>query len=255
MDFGLENRVAIVTGGARGIGRAHCERLGAEGARVVIVDLDGEAAAQTEIELSAQGTVCEAIVGDAAEEGDIESARTRVLETYGRIDVLINNAGAAVKPACAVEDMPAEAWDHMMRAHTRSTFLWSRAVVPAMKARGFGRIVNTSSMNFTGGGRPGVAHYSAAKAAIAGFTRTFAKEVGEHGITVNAIAPGYVETDLIGSFSEAMRRLLRDQNPVGRMCRPEEVAALAAYLCSTYAGFINGELVCIDGGRRDYVWD
>lgn len=123
-----------------------------------------------------------------------------------------------------------------------------------MRANGYGRIVNMCSMNFTGGGRPGVSHYSAAKAGILGFTQTLAKEVGRGGITANAIAPGYVETGLIASFSPAMRELLRDQNPVGRTCRPDEVAALVAYLASTHAGFINGELVCMDGGRRDYWW-
>lgn len=254
MNLTLEDRVAIVTGGARGIGRAHCERLGAEGARVVIVDLDGEAAERTAAELQTAGADCGALPGDAAEESDVAAATAYVLDHHGRIDILINNAGIGVNPPYHVDAMPADAWDRMMRAHVRSTFLWSRAVVPAMKERSFGRIVNTSSMNFTGGGRPGVAHYAAAKAAIVGFTQTFAKEVGEYGVTVNAIAPGYVETELIGSFSEGMRRLLREQNPVRRLCGPDEVAGLAAYLCSGYAGFINGELICIDGGRRDYVW-
>jgi 3-oxoacyl-[acyl-carrier protein] reductase len=123
-----------------------------------------------------------------------------------------------------------------------------------MKARGFGRIVNMSSMNFTGGGRPGVAHYAAAKAGILGFTQTLAKEVGPFGITANAIAPGYVETELIAQFSEEMRERLCKQNPAGRTCRPSEVAALVSFLCSTQAGFINGELICMDGGRRDFYW-
>ena len=104
------------------------------------------------------------------------------------------------------------------------------------------------------GGRPGVAHYSAAKAGIVGFTRTLAKEVGPFGITANAIAPGFVATELIGQFTDDMRERLHRQNPVGRMCRPEEVAALVAFLCSTHAAFINGECVCIDGGRRDFYW-
>jgi 3-oxoacyl-[acyl-carrier protein] reductase len=123
-----------------------------------------------------------------------------------------------------------------------------------MKAASFGRIINTCSMNFTGGGRPGVAHYSAAKAGILGFTQTLAKEVGPFGITANAIAPGYVETALIAQFSDDMRDRLHKQNPVGRMCQPDEVAALVAFLCSTHAGFINGEHVCMDGGRRDFYW-
>jgi 3-oxoacyl-[acyl-carrier protein] reductase len=172
----------------------------------------------------------------------------------GRLDILINNAGIGVKPANLIEDMPIEAWRQMMHAHLDSSFLWSREVVAPMKAGGFGRIVNTSSMNFTGGGRPGVAHYAAAKAGIVGLTQTMAKEVAGHGITVNAIAPGYVATELISQFTAETLNRLRVQNPIGRLCKPEEVAALVAYLCSTQAAFINGECICIDGGRRDYCW-
>lgn len=109
-------------------------------------------------------------------------------------------------------------------------------------------------MNFTGGGRPGVSHYAAAKAGIQGFTQTLAKEIGRAGITANALAPGYVETELIAQFSDEMRHLLANQNPVGRTCQPSEVAALVVFLCSTQAAFINGELICMDGGRRDYYW-
>ena len=142
----------------------------------------------------------------------------------------------------------------MIEVHMKSTFLWSREVIPAMKEGGFGRIINTSSMNFTGGGRPGVAHYAAAKAGILGFTQTLAKEVGPYGITANAIAPGYVETELIAQFSADMRERLHKQNPIRRLCRSDEVAALVVFLCSTQAAFINGENVCIDGGRRDFYW-
>lgn len=254
MNFGLKGKLALITGGGRGIGLAEARALAAEGAQIAIVDRDPEAAHASGAELVAAGARAEAYVGDATNEADVVRVLAAVQQRFGRLDILVNNAGIGVKPAYSVETMPAQAWDLMVHVHMRSTFLWSRGAIPLMAAGGFGRIVNTSSMNFTGGGRPGVSHYAAAKAGIAGFTQTLAKEVGPKGITANAIAPGYVETELIAQFNPAMRDLLRRQNPVGRLCQPQEVAALVAFLCSTQAGFINGELVCLDGGRRDFYW-
>ncbi|MDO8300685.1 SDR family NAD(P)-dependent oxidoreductase [Lacisediminimonas sp.] len=254
MDLGLQGKVAIITGGARGIGLAHARALGREGAIIVINELDAKAAAQAVEELARDDILAVSCLGDAADEALVVETVAQVAQRFGRIDILVNNAGIGVKPAYPVENMPAQAWDQMIHVHMKSTFLWSREVIPHMKAGGFGRIVNTSSMNFTGGGRPGVAHYAAAKAGILGFTQTLSKEVGPFGITANAIAPGYVETDLIAQFSDEMRHRLTSQNPVGRTCQPSEVAALVAFLCSSQAGFINGEHVCIDGGRRDFYW-
>jgi 3-oxoacyl-[acyl-carrier protein] reductase len=254
MNLGLDGRVAIITGGARGIGLEHARMLGAEGVAVLVNDIDAERAAGAVDELRARGVRAAFHVGDATDEAAVRDGIARAMAEFGRIDILVNNAGIGVKPARHAEELPADEWDRMVHVHMRSTFLWSRGVIPHMKAGGFGRIVNTSSSNFTGGGRPGVSHYAAAKAGIVGFTQTLAKEVGPFGITANAIAPGFVATELIGQFTEDMRERLHSQNPVGRMCKPEEVAALVAFLCSTHAAFINGECVCIDGGRRDFYW-
>lgn len=254
MDFGLQGKLALVTGAGRGIGFSEASALGAEGARVVLVELDATLAEQAVARLQEMGVQAQAHVGDATDAAFAARVTQAVMDEHGRLDVLVNNAGVGVKPAYAVEDMPDDAWQRMIHSHMDSTFIWSRAAIPKMKQNRFGRIINTCSMNFTGGGRPGVSHYAAAKAGILGFTQTMSKEVGPFGITANAIAPGYVETDLIAQFTEEMRHRLRSQNPVGRTCQPAEVAALVTFLASAQAGFINGELVCIDGGRRDFYW-
>lgn len=254
MDLKIKGKVALLTGAGRGIGYAEAQALGAEGVRVAVNDIDVQAAQVAVARLREDGVEALAVPGDASQEADVASLVARVLGHFGQLDILVNNAGVGVKPAYAVEDMPAEAWDTMISTHLRSTFLCSRAAISAMRQGGYGRIINTSSMNYTGGGRPGVAHYAAAKAGIAGFTRTLAKEGGRHGITANAIAPGYVETALIAGFTDDMRQRLRQQNPLGRLCRPEEVAALVTFLASEQAAFINGALVCMDGGRRDFYW-
>jgi 3-oxoacyl-[acyl-carrier protein] reductase len=254
MDFGLRGKVALITGAGRGIGLAEATALAAEGVNIAVNDLDASMAETSAATLRSMGVKAEAFAGDAADESIANRIVAAAAASFGRLDILVNNAGLAVRPLHRVEDMPADAWDRMIHVHMRSTFLWSRAVIPTMRKNGFGRIVNTSSMNFTGGGRPGVSHYAAAKAGIAGFTATMAREVARSGITANAIAPGYVETELISNFTPEMRELVRRQNPVGRTCRPDEVAALVTFLCSTQAGFINGEIVCMDGGRRDFFW-
>lgn len=255
MDLELKGRVAIITGGARGLGLEHALTLGQEGATIAINDIDDARCRRAVEELTNAGIKATGHPGDATDETLVADTVKQVAELHGRIDILINNAGIGVKPAYTAETMPSEAWDSMIHVHMGSTFLWSRDVIPHMRQNGFGRIVNISSMNFTGGGRPGVSHYAAAKAGIVGFTQTVAKEVGRHGITVNAIAPGYVATELISQFEEDMLKRLKEQNPVGRLCEPSEVASLIAYLCSTQAAFINGECICMDGGRRDYHWD
>jgi len=255
MDLGLRGKVVVITGGARGIGLCEALALGREGCVIALIDLDAAAASSAVDSLRGEGIQASAFIGNAADEATVRRLVFEICEDLGGLDILVNNAGIGVKPAYLVRDLPFAEWQRMLSVHMDSTFLWSREAIEPMAARGWGRIVNTSSMNFTGGGRPGVAHYSAAKAGIAGFTRTLAKEAGPHGITVNAVAPGYVETELIAGFTPEMRALLARQNPVGRTCKPEEVAASVTFLCSQQAAFINGELLCIDGGRRDFAWE
>jgi 3-oxoacyl-[acyl-carrier protein] reductase len=255
MDLGLKGRAALVTGAARGIGRAEAAALATEGCAVAINDIDREAAEATAAEFRASGTKAVVCIGDVSEEAGAEAVVREAHAGLGQLDILVNNAGAGGRYLGRnAEDMLIDDWDVIVRTHLRSTFLCSKFAVPLMRRRGFGRIVNTSSMNVTGGGRPGVTNYSAAKAGVIGFTRTLAKEVGSAGITVNAIAPGYVETALIAGFSPEKRAVIAGQNPLGRFCQPEEVGALIAFLCSTQAAFINGALICMDGGKRDFFW-
>ncbi|WP_119166721.1 SDR family NAD(P)-dependent oxidoreductase [Algihabitans albus] len=255
MNLDLKGRVALVTGAARGIGLAEVEALAAEGAVIALNDLDKARAAAAAERMRANGAACEPFVADVAEEAGADELVRSVADRFGRLDILVNNAGISGRYlGTRVVDLPVTAWDEMIHVHMRSAFLCSRAAAKVMTAADFGRIVNTSSMNFTGGGRPGVAHYAAAKAGIAGFTSTLAKELGSSGITVNAIAPGYVETELLAAMGSEKRRVIVEQNPVGRFCKPEEVGALVAFLCSAQAAFINGALICLDGGRRDFYW-
>lgn len=254
MDLGIKGRVALITGSARGLGLAEAKALVAEGVAIAINDVDRGAAEQAVSRLKEIGADAVPFVGDAADEAVAVNLTKQIVSKLGRLDILVNNAGIGVLPSYQVADMPADAWDRMVHVHMRSTFLWTREAIPFMRSQGWGRIINTSSMNYTGGGRPGASHYVAAKAGVAGFTRTVAKEVGSYGITANAIAPGYVETDLIGGFTPEMLAMIRNQNPVRRLCTPREIGSAVAFLASNNSGFINGELLCIDGGRREFYW-
>ncbi|WP_407520845.1 SDR family NAD(P)-dependent oxidoreductase [Methylobacterium oryzisoli] len=256
MNLDLAGRVALLTGAARGIGLAEAEALAAEGCRVVVSDRDAAAAAEAAERLAGAGHAAWSLGCDVTDEAAVAAMLRAVAAREGRLDILVNNAGVAgTLVGHAVETMSLDHWDTMVRIHMHGTFLCTRAAIPLMRARGFGRIVNTSSMNVAGGGRPGNANYTAAKAGIAGFTRVVAKEVGGAGLTCNCVAPGYVETDLIHTFSADMRARITAQNPIGRFCQPDEVAALVAFLCSRQAAFINGAMINLDGGRREFVWD
>lgn len=256
MNFDLAGRIALLTGAARGIGFAEAEALAQEGCAVVISDLDAKAAGEAAERLAAKGYRTWSIGCDVTDEVAVRAMLSEVHRKEGRLDILVNNAGIAGEyVGRPVEEMSLDHWDLMVRIHMHGTFMCTRGAIPLMRDGGFGRIVNTSSMNAAGGGRPGNANYTAAKAGIAGFTRVVAKEVGQYGITCNSVAPGYVETDLIKIFSPRMKEIVTGQNPLGRFCQPEEVASLVAFLCSRQAAFINGAMVNLDGGRREFAWD
>ncbi|MCV6587335.1 MAG: 3-oxoacyl-ACP reductase FabG [Marinibacterium sp.] len=256
MDLGLSGRVALITGAGRGIGRAEATALAAEGAFIAINDIDPDSAERCAQDLAQTGAQAMAVAGDVTDPGCVDRIIARCHDRFGRLDVLVNNAGLGGRfLGRKVTEMAFDDWDRVIRSHMYGTFLCTRAAAPLMQDQGFGRIINTSSIHYTGGGRTGISNYSAAKAGIAGFTRTVAKELGPQGITVNAIAPGFVATDLIAGFSDDAMQRIRDQNPKRRCCTPDELGALVAFLASAQADFINGAVVSIDGGRREFVWD
>ena len=227
MDFGLNAKVALITGAGRGIGKAEALALAAEGAKVAINDIAAEQAQKTAEQISAMGVKAKAFAADVSDEKAVESMVENVYAEFGSIDILVNNAGAGAKYwGRPVDELPVESWDMIIKTHLRSTFLCSKHVAPMMKKQRLGRIVNTSSMNALGGGPPGASNYTAAKAGIIGLTRNMAKEIGPFGVTVNAIAPGYVHTDMVDSYPEERKMIMASQNPVGRLCYLEEVAAL-----------------------------
>ena len=241
-----EGRVAIVTGGGRGIGRAVAVRLANEGADVAISyrsnDETAESAAE---EVRVAGVRCEIFKGDVASAGDVEALIKGVTEVFGRIDILVNNAGLTRDNL--MMRMKEEEFDDVLNTNLKGTYLCTRAVLrPMIRAR-WGRIVNVSSVVGLVG-NAGQANYAASKAGINGFTKSVAREVAQRGITANVVAPGYVETELTGSLPEKVKDQIRDQVPAGRFGDAEEVAEVVAFLAGEGAGYVTGQTVAVDGG-------
>ncbi len=241
-----EGRVAIVTGGGRGIGRAVAVRLAREGADVAISYRSNDATAQEAAEeVRAAGARCEIFKGDVASPGDVEALFKGVGEAFGKIDILVNNAG--VTRDNLMMRMKEEEFDDVLKTNLKGTYLCTRAALrPMIRAR-WGRIVNVSSVVGLVG-NAGQANYAASKAGIIGFTKSVAREVAQRGITANVVAPGYVETELTGSLPEKVKDQIRGQVPAGRFGEAEEVAEVVAFLVGEGAGYVTGQTVAVDGG-------
>lgn len=247
----LQAKVAIVTGAARGIGQAIAQRLAEEGARVVLVDLDAQAVRATADALVSAGHHCEAQAVDVADGPAVQALVEQLARRLGGIDILVNNAGISPKREGRkffVEEMDEAGWNQVLAVNLTSVFLFSQACVPAMKARGGGRIVNISSQSARTRPLSTSAHYAASKAGVTGFSRALATEVGEFGITVNCIAPGLIETEMFKGFSPERQEAAVSQVPLKKAGQPADVAAAAAFLASDDGRYLTGTTIDVNGG-------
>lgn len=243
----LDGKIAIVTGGGRGIGRAIARAMAREGAVVVIIDRNQELGSQTAADLVAAGGQAEFIPADVSHKEEVEQVVARVLERYGRVDILVNNAG--VHDARPFWEEPEELWDRMYRVNVLGTVFPSQAVVRHMMTRKQGVIVNIASKAGVVG-EPGHAAYSASKGAVISLTREMAIELAPYGIRVNAVCPGPVETDMLYTAipDEAARRELAASVPLGRLGRPEDIAETVVFLASDESAWCTGQAISVDGG-------
>lgn len=249
-----EARIAVVTGSARGIGAAVARRLAADGHAVAVVDLDETACAETTRAIEADDGTARAIAADVSDPTSVERAVARIADELGPPTVLVNNAG--IIRDNLLFKMPAEDFDAVLAVHLRGAFLMCQASQGHMREAGFGRIVNLSSTSALG--NRGQANYSAAKAGMQGLTKTLAIELGRYGVTVNAVAPGFIETDMtqataerVGMEFEEFKRLAAEQIPVGRVGQPADIAHTVSFLASEGAGFVSGQVIYVAGGPRD----
>lgn len=243
----FSGKIAIVTGAARGMGYAVAKRLAAGGASVVINDVNAEAAARAASDLHALGHAALAVPGDVTSGYDVGQLVARAADHYGEVHILINNAGI-LRPTPVI-DIQEDEWDLVVNVNLKGTYLCSRAVLPGMQKTGWGRIVNFSSTAGKNVSTVGGAHYTAAKAGILGFTRHLAKEVAGYGITVNAVCPGLIDTEMVRSTISAERaQAYADSFPIKRLGEPFEVAELVAFLASERAAYITGASLDINGG-------
>ncbi|MFE1593932.1 3-oxoacyl-ACP reductase FabG [Nocardia sp. NPDC058705] len=248
------SRVAIVTGAARGIGAAVATKLAADGNAVAVLDLDEAACAGTVAAIEAAGGTALAVGADVSDEAAVAAAVERIATELGPPTILVNNAG--VLRDNLLFKMSVEDWDTVMNVHLRGAFLMTRAVQKYMVEAKYGRIVNLSSTSALG--NRGQANYSAAKAGMQGFTKTLAFELGKFGVTANAIAPGFIETDMtaataarVGADFEAFKAAAAAAIPVNRVGTPEDIANTASFFASEGAGFVSGQVLYVAGGPKD----
>ncbi|HEU4322518.1 MAG TPA: 3-oxoacyl-[acyl-carrier-protein] reductase [Roseiflexaceae bacterium] len=245
MQIDLKERVALVTGGSRGIGRAIAQALGAAGA-TVIVNYKSNAAAAEEVAgaINAADGRAQAVQADVSDATDVERLFKSIQAEHGRLDILVNNAG--ITRDTLLLRMKEEDFDAVLDTNLRGVFLCTKAALRPMMKRG-GRIINITSVVGLMG-NPGQANYAAAKAGLIGFTKSIAREMASRNITVNAVAPGYVETELTDTLGEQVRAAVLENIPLGRFGQPQDVANLVCFLASDAAAYITGQTITVDGG-------
>ncbi len=249
----LKDKVAVVTGAGRGIGARTAVRLAADGAAVAIIDITAEATADVVAEITAAGGRAIGIACDVSDEASVTAAAEQIAAELGPIGVLINNAG--VLRDNLLFKMSASDWDIVMNVHLRGAFLWSRAAQAQMVAQKWGKIVNLSSTSALG--NRGQANYSAAKAGMQGFTKSLAIELGPFGINVNAVAPGFIATDMTrataertGTDFDQMQKAAAERIPVRRVGRPEDIANVVSFLVSEDSSYVSGQTIYVAGGPK-----
>jgi 3-oxoacyl-[acyl-carrier protein] reductase len=241
----LDGKVALVTGASRGIGRVIAQTLAEAGATVVLGARDATRLAEAVQEIEARGGKGEAVALDVAEKASVEAALGGLLAKHGRLDVLVNNAG--ITRDNLLLRMKAEEWNEVLATNLTGAFLCTQLALKPMLKQRSGRIVNvTSVVGLTG--NAGQANYAASKAGLVGFTKSVAREVASRGITVNAVAPGFIETDMTAAMTEKAREAVLAAIPLGRVGEARDVAAAVAFLASDDAGYVTGQVLAVDGG-------
>ena len=245
MPVSLKDKVALVTGGSRGIGKAIATRLADAGAHVLLTARTSEAAENVAAEIRDSGGDARGIVLDVSDYDAVEKGMAELLADYARIAILVNNAG--ITSDNLLLRMKREDWDRVLQTNLSGVYRLCREVVPSMVRARYGRIVNITSV-VAGLGNPGQTNYAAAKAGIEGFTRSLARELASRAISVNCIAPGFVDTDMTRSLDDAAREKLLTQVPLKRLGTPDDVAAAALFLVSAEAEYITGTTLHVNGG-------
>jgi len=241
----LQNKVAIVTGGAQGIGKATVEKFVSEGASVAVWDVD-ETKGITFVEsLISKNHTAKFYKVDVSNFNNVSQAAQQVVQDFGQIDILINNAG--IVRDSSLKKMTSEQWQVVINVNLTGVFNCTKNISPFMIDKNYGRIINASSVvglygNF------GQTNYVAAKAGVIGMTKVWARELGRKGITVNAVAPGFIMTEMVQSMPEDVLKMMKDKTPVGRLGKPEDIANAYAFLASDESSFINGTVLSVDGG-------
>ncbi|MDH4041309.1 MAG: SDR family oxidoreductase [Gammaproteobacteria bacterium] len=245
----LSGKVAVVTGGASGIGRAICLQLARDGAAVSVWDLNGEGAEETVAMITGAGGSAIACVGDAAAATAISASVARTHAELGPITILVNNAG--ITGFCRFQEITEDMMDRMMQINIKGPFLCVQAVIPDMLAAGWGRVVNISSSSAQTGA-PMMAHYAASKGGVIGLTKALAREYADKGITVNNIPPGFIDTPMLRASPVDIEHQAAVNSPMKRAGQPEDIAAACSYLVSEAAGYVTGHTLSVNGGRVMY---